>query len=195
MTSLIIISASAGGFTLSTRYCGVAESSDRAGVSEYEVKAAFLLNFIRFIEWPGERERGGDGELVLCIAGEDPFGRALNLIEGKTIRGKKLLINTTHASRSLADCHLLFIPSSEKVRLPSLLKAVRGLPVLTVSETERFAESGGMINFITVNSKVRFEINPDAAQKVGIHISSRLLQLARIVRENRDCAYDEDKTP
>ena len=91
-------------------------------------------------------------------------------------------MNATDSNR-LTSCDILFISSSEKDRLPSIMAALKDLPILTVSEIEGFAQRGGMINFIIVGNKVHFEVNPDAAKQVGIHISSQLLKLARIVTD------------
>lgn len=158
-------------------------SDGKGAVTEYEVKAAFLLNFIRFIEWPDETAGHAGQELFLCIAGKDPFGEALNLIRGKTIRGRTLVIENDDDGSSFSSCHILFLPSSEKERLSSLITAVGDLPVLTVSETEGFVERGGILNFIIVENKIRFEINPDAAKRAGLTISAQLLKLAHIVQE------------
>lgn len=160
-----------------------AAGSDKAALTEYEVKAAFLFNFIKFIEWPDEKAGETGNELVLCIAGEDPFGEVLNRIRGKAVRGRTIVIENRVDQISLAASHILFIPETERDRLPYLMAAVKDRPVLTVSETEDFARGGGMINFITVDNKVRFEINPDAARRAGIQISAHLLKLAYIVKD------------
>jgi hypothetical protein len=179
----IIISAFVGVFLLCVLYSDSAWSSEEITVTEYEVKAAFLLNFIRFVNW-SDRTRGETGnELILGIVGEDRFGKALNLIRGAEIKGKTLVVKNTVDSNSLTSCDILFISSSEKDQLPSIMAAVKDLSVLTVSEIEGFAQRGGMINFIIVGNKIRFEINPDAAKQAGIHISSQLLQLAQIVTD------------
>jgi hypothetical protein len=179
----ILISALLGGFPLFVLLTDFAWSSEEATVTEYDVKAAFLLNFTRFIDWP-DRTGGETGnELILCIAGEDRFGDALNVIKGKKVRGRTIVINKAVDSNNLTSCDILFISSSEKDRLPSLMAALTDRPILTVSEIEGFTRRGGIINFIIVDNKIRFEINPDAAKQVGIHISAQLLQLARIVTD------------
>ena len=183
MALSIIITALVGGFPLFVLLTDCAWSSEESTLTEYDVKAAFLLNFVRFTDW-SDRTRGETGnELILGIAGEDRFGNALNLIRGKKVKGRTLVINNAVDSNNLTNCDILFISSSEKDRLPSLMAALKDLPILTVSEIEGFAQRGGIINFIIVDNKVRFEINPDAAKQVGIHISAQLLQLARIVTD------------
>lgn len=159
----------------------LSEEVDR--ISEYDVKAAFLLNFVRFTDWSARTRGEAGNELILGIAGKNHFGDALNLISGKKIKGRTVVVNSAVDSSNLTECDILFISSSEKDRLSSILASLKDLPVLTVSEIEGFTRSGGMINFIIVGNKVRFEINPDAAKEVGIHISSQLLQLARIVTD------------
>ena len=163
--------------------CNWTLSDEAEGVTEYDVKAAFLLNFVRFTDWSDRARSGTGNELILGIAGEDPFGNALNLIRGVKVKNRTLVIKNAVDSNSLADCDILFISASEKDRLPSLMAALKDLPILTVSEIEGFAQRGGIINFIIVGNKVHFEVNPDAAKHVGIHISSQLLKLARIVTD------------
>jgi hypothetical protein len=177
----IIISAFVGGFPLFVLFSDCAWSSEEVTVTEYDVKAAFLLNFVRFVDWSDRMRGDTDKELILGIAGEDHFGSALNLIRGVKVKNRTLVIKNADDSNSLTSCDILFISASEKDRLPSIMATLKDLPILTVSEIEGFARRGGMINFITVEKKIRFEINPDAAKQVGIHISSQLLQLARIV--------------
>jgi len=179
----IIISAFPGGFRLFVVHPTCAWSSDEVAVTEYDVKAAFLLNFIRFVNWSEQAGGGKGNELVLGIAGKDNFGNSLNLIRGAQIKNRTLVVKNAVDHNSLTSCDILFISSSEKDRLPSLMAALKDLPILTVSEIEGFAARGGMINFIIVENKVRFEINPDAAKQAGINISSQLLQLARIVKQ------------
>ena len=179
----IIISAFVGGFPLFVLFSDCAWSREEVTVTKYVVKAAFLLNFVRFVDWSDRMRGDTDKELILGIAGEDRFGNALNLIRGAKVKNRTLVIKNVVDSNSLINCDILFISSSEKDRLPTLMAALKDLPILTVSEIEGFAQRGGIINFITVGKKIRFEINPDAAKQVGIHISSQLLQLARIVTD------------
>jgi len=179
----IIITALVGGFPLFVLFSDCAWSREEVTVTEYDVKAAFLLNFVRFVDWSDRMRGDTDKELILGIAGEDRFGNALNLIRGAKVKNRTLVIKNVVDSNSLINCDILFISSSEKDRLPTLMAALKDLPILTVSEIEGFAQRGGIINFIIVEKKIRFEINPDAAKQVGIHISSQLLQLARIVTD------------
>ena len=142
---------------------------------EYPVKAAYLYNFVKYVEWPD----GGDGTILICVAGQNPFGTQLDaLVKNERVRGKTLAAETILEPKP--ECDVLFIPKTSTMM--AYLKASAGKPVLTVGEIPRFVELGGIVNFVTDNSnRVRFEINRNAADRVGLRISSRLLQLATIV--------------
>jgi hypothetical protein len=149
---------------------------------EYLIKAAFLYNFLRFVEWPAEVLPEGTGTITVCLVGEDPFGEALESIKGKTVKNKDLVIRRVQALQSLGACQLLFVSSSEKNRLPEIIGAVKGRAVLTVGELEGFTQRGGIVRFLIESNNVRFEINPDVAERMGLKISSRLLNLAKVVK-------------
>ena len=142
---------------------------------EYQVKAAYLLNFTRFVDWP-QGAFGQGSPFTICVAGRNPFGPALEAtLEGETAAGRGL---TSRVVRdAAADCHTLFVPRG--VAAAPYLRSVRAAPVLTVGETEEFLMQGGMIRFVMDNGRIRFEINQDAATRAQLRISSRLLQLAR----------------
>jgi len=157
----------------------------RAGTAlqrEYEIKAAYLYNFINYIEWPAEALPPAGGKITIGILGENPFGEALDPINGKQIKGRTLEVRHVADAKELAQCHILFISASEKQRVAEWLGKVKNARVLTVSEVEGFAERGGIINFISERNKVRFEINHGVARQLGLTISSDLLKLARIVK-------------
>lgn len=155
--------------------------------AEYDVKAAFLYNFTKFVEWPPQAFPPGSSQLKVCVLGDNPFGRSLeSLITGEEVQGRKLQLWQMDILHSPDFCHVLFIGRSERRRIPAILMAVRGSPVLTVSETDGFLEKGGTINFKKQDGKVRFEINPGAAERGGLKMSSKLLRLAtRIYPEPR----------
>jgi hypothetical protein len=147
--------------------------------SEYQIKAAFLFNFAKFVEWPATALPRPTSPLVIGLLGPTPFGEDLaRTIRGKSIDGHPLVIKEFSGPAEVTNCHILFISTSEKKRLPEILAALKGASVLTVGETERFAESGGMINFFLEGTKIRFQINQDAASQVGLKISSKLMSLA-----------------
>ena len=143
--------------------------------AEYEVKAAFLLNFTRFIEWP-PADRPADAPFGLCVLGEDPFGTVLDqLVEGERVDGRRLVVRRVREASN--SCDVLFFPKSESSR--GLSEMRQG--VLTVGESEDFLRQGGMISFIVENRRVRFDINLRAASRAGLQISSKLLNVARKV--------------
>jgi hypothetical protein len=149
---------------------------------EYEVKAAFLYNFIKYTEWPQKAFPTADTALTIGVLGTDPFRNLLDkAVEGKTFNGRKLIVRRFDQNQNFKTCHLLFISSSESGRLSQLLADLRGLSILTVSETEKFAERGGIINFKMIGEKVRFEINNKAAESAGLRISSKLLNVATVI--------------
>jgi hypothetical protein len=149
--------------------------------SEFEVKAAFLYKFASFVEWPHDLETR---PVAICVAGQDPFGGALDrVVKGKSINGREFVIRRLKAGEPVTECHILFISGSERRRVRMALDRVRGVPVLTVGDMPEFCENGGAINFGVADHRVQLEINPNAAERAGLQVSSRLLSLARIVHE------------
>ena len=112
---------------------------------------------------------------------KSPFGGALDSLSGKTVKKRKLVIRQINRVEEMGNCHVLFVSTSEKMHLPNILAAVKNQNVLTVSDMDRFAEAGGIINFITLEDKVRFEINVDAAAQTPLKLSSQLLRVAKLV--------------
>jgi len=167
---------------LARLFCGPNASAESTQNKEYLIKAAFLYNFIKFVDWPSESFKNEADPIKLYILGDDPFGEALETIGDKTVKGRRLVVKRVQRVEEIEGTHLLFISSSEKGRVKQILQSLRDSPVLTISEMERFGQMGGIINFITVEDKVRFEINPEQAEQNKLKISSQLLKLARIVR-------------
>jgi hypothetical protein len=151
---------------------------------EYDVKAAFLYNFAKFVEWPADAFIGEREPITLCILGDDPFGESLEaMVRGETVGGRQILIDRTRRRGELRSCHILFVSRSESQRLPQVLAELRGASVLTVGDTPGFLEAGVLINFTLQDHKVRFGINPRAAERSRLKISSKLLRLAINQRE------------
>jgi hypothetical protein len=148
---------------------------------EYIIKAAFLYNFAKFVDWPGEDFANDESPIILCILGKDPFGELLESIEGKTVKGRRLMIKRLEEIEDLERCHILFISKSEKKNLTQVFDKLAGWSVLTVSDMESFAQRGGIIGLVTEEKKIRFQINVEAAQHRRVKISSKLLKLAQIV--------------
>src|SRR5262249_19706904 len=125
---------------------------------EYQVKAAFLYNFIKFIEWPAGEDAARP--IFVCILGKDPFGEALvNVVRGKTVNARTVDVRKINNVAAAASCQVLFVGSSEIVRTAEISKAVRAWGVLTVGEYPGFLEQGGVVNFLMDGNRVRFQIN------------------------------------
>ena len=150
---------------------------------EYRVKAAFLFHFLQFVEWPANAFPDETSPITLCILGDDPFGPVLDQTVGdKTVGNRRIVIRRCQRIEDAGSCHLLFVSRSEIERLPQILARQQGVSSLTVGETDQFVQLCGIINFTVEEGQVRFEINPNAAQRAGVRISSRLLRLAKVVR-------------
>jgi hypothetical protein len=153
----------------------------QAPPSEYDLKAAFLMNFTKFVEWPPEVFPVATSPITICVLGEDPFGPTLDqMLEGEVVNSRTLAARRIETVPAPRACHVLFLSSSER-DIPQILKAT-GPGVLTVSEVGNFLQSGGMINFVVENRRVRFDINQSAATAAKLRISSQLLKVARVVR-------------
>jgi hypothetical protein len=149
---------------------------------EYRVKAVALLNFTKFTQWPAASFATPKAPLIIGICGDDPFGSALQeAIAGETVNGRPLEIRSVSSDSPIQDCHLLFISRSETARLKRVQELVAGKPILTISELDGFRDSGGMIQFVLHENRVRFDINRAAALQSGLVFSSRLLGVARSV--------------
>jgi hypothetical protein len=153
--------------------------------TEYQVKAAYLSNFGRFVEWRSKAGEGGDERFRVCVLGQDPFGSTLNTaLAGEAIDRVPLEAKRIDTAQEAASCRILFISSSEESQLGTVLTAIAKSSVLTVSDIPQFARRGGMIQFILSGNRVRFEINLSAAQRAGLNLSSELLKLATDVRRS-----------
>lgn len=147
---------------------------------EYQVKAAFIYNFMKFVDWPGEAI-GFPSTITLGILGKDPFGEALDEVEGKTAKGRRVVVVRFRKVEEVRECDVLFVSGSEKGRLPHILKGLQSARVLTVADQEGFCEAGGMINLVSAKSRIVFEINAGAVGRSRLRVSSQLLKLARSV--------------
>lgn len=173
---LLLCALLAGAGTLS------AAPAAPAATPEYQVKAAFLYNFLKFVEWPGDAA-GTPGTISLGILGRDPFGDALDAVHGKVAKGRKVVVLHFRSLEEVKGCDLLFICASEKGRLSQTLKLANNSRMLTVADQDGFCEAGGMINLVFVKNRVGFEVNVAAASRSKLRISSQLLKLARNVFE------------
>jgi hypothetical protein len=150
---------------------------------EYEVKAAYLLNFAKFVEWRPEA-LPADAPLQIGIVGKHAFGRALmDVLRGKFANGHPIVWRQLRWDEPLASCHIVFISASEESHLEQILMGLKQQHVLTVSDIDRFSLRGGMVEFRMVGNRVRFDIHRGPAREAHISISSKLLSVARAVHE------------
>lgn len=149
--------------------------------SEYQLKAAFLLNFGRFTEWP-RTSPSTETPMNLCVVGRDPFGADLDqIVANQSIHGRPIKVVRVSNGAAPRNCQIMFVGSLEKAKLVDLLSEVRQTPTLTVSDVPGFTESGGMIQFFIEGQHIRFSINLQAASDAGLKISSKLLKIAKLV--------------
>lgn len=151
---------------------------------EHAVKAAFIYNFAQFTQWPADAFPSEDSPLILGIIGESsPIEAALQqAVAGKTVNRHPIAVKHLNAVSEVPSTHLLVIPGAGDAHLEEIFKQVADRPIMTVGESDFFPWSGGTIRFITEENKVRFEINPDSAEKAHLKISSKLMKLARIFK-------------
>jgi hypothetical protein len=158
-----------------------AEAQSRP-LTESEIKAGFLFNFTKFVEWPPEAFADPGVPIVLGVLGNNPVTELLiETAAGKTVNGRAVIVQQFKEGQDPRTCHILFVSSSQEKRVPKILERLKGSPILTVSETSGFARSGGMINFIVEGNKVRLEINLDATARARLKISAKVIAVGRLV--------------
>jgi len=151
---------------------------------EYPVKLAFLFNFTKFVEWPTDSFRHAGAPLAICVVGEDPFSTDLEEeLRTRTVGGHPVEIQRLRPTDALNTCHVVFVPVTEKNQAARIVRGLEGSSALTVGESEGFALQGGIINLTVEEHKLRFEVNPVAAERAGLKISSKLLSMAKIIKE------------
>jgi hypothetical protein len=159
---------------------GYAQTSNVDSPTEYQVKAAFLYNFAKFVQWPANAFRSDSSAIIIGILGKDPFGHDLDrMLATENLHGRRFLVLRLRDDQDLKICHILFItPFQAMQRWPKIGGDLEGASVLTIGENEQFAKDGGMIRFVMTGNKVGFEINLETVRKARLQISSRLLRLA-----------------
>ena len=145
------------------------------------LKAAYLYNFAKLTVWPEDSFSEPKLPFILCITGKDELVENIKQLSGKTIHGHPVSIRTLQNGQSPANCHLLYIATSDRQNFPDIIKSVTNLPVLTVSELPYFAYEGGIIELYSDVNRTRFLINPTVALKQGLQISSRLLNMSIVI--------------
>ena len=152
---------------------------------EYRVKAAFLYNFTKFVDWPPRSFAAANAPLQLCVYGSYPFGPDLEkIVSGKSVDNRALQVRRVKQLADTQGCQVIYFGDSEGVRLAAHLQHLQSQAVLTISDDPRFLELGGMVRFLLVNNKVRFEINRSIAERTGLSISSKLLRVAHAVHDD-----------
>jgi hypothetical protein len=150
---------------------------------EYIIKAGFLYNFTQFVDWPSNAFQNAEAPFVIAILGDDPFRAALDTaVAGEKVKGHSIVIERYQNVKDIKNCHILFINHKESTRLKEILPALPSKHILTVSDIPDFATTGGMIRFITKKNKIKLQINLKASKEAELIFSSKLLQVADIVR-------------
>ena len=158
--------------------------------TEYDIKAVFLLNFTRFIEWPASDEAAENRPIVIGVLGDDPFGQGLDhAVRGERVNNRPLVVKRITRLDGPVNCAALFISRSERHRIGEILERLKGQPVLTVSDIPQFAESGGMVGLVSEGGKIRLRINVDVAKAANLAISSKLLRPAQIVSTKKSSRF------
>jgi len=154
--------------------------------SEYELKAMFLYNFPKFIEWLPESFSNDAAPFVVGVLGNDPFSGQLDqMLNGKSLNARTVIVKHFKWGQNLRECQLLFISGSEQKRLGQILESLKGTSVLTVSDINSFCQKGGVIGLELENKKIQFIVNLDTADQARLRISSKLLSLAKRVLGDR----------
>lgn len=186
-TSLWRRRVAAGVMALALALPTPARTETQSPLTEYQVEAAFLYHFAKYVTWPPHAFNGGNEPILIGVLGDDPFGDDLvqTVIRQKPVQGRPLQVLRGRHPAELARCHILFISASEQPRLRQHLEALARArsPALTVGESSDFLDAGGVIRFVIENSKVRFDIDAGNAERAGLVLSSKLLSLARNTRE------------
>jgi hypothetical protein len=160
-----------------------ARPAEEVQLPEYQVKAALLLNFVRYTDWPATAFADARSPYVVAVTGRDPFGKDLEkAFEGKTNKGRAFVLKRVSNEQEMRACHLLFVSSSERRRSREMLEKIKGAPVLTVGESSDFLDQGGVINLLLKNGSVPFEINLEPARIARLKLDANLLAVAVSVR-------------
>jgi hypothetical protein len=158
--------------------------AQNAKPTDYQVKAVYLYNFGRFVEWPAKLG-GAQGPFTICVLGPDPFGQTLDtILAGETISGRNVVAKRISSPQDSVDCRIVFMSSKEESSLNRVIETINKQGALTVSDMPQFTDHGGMIQFVAEGKKIRFEVNLTAAQRAGLTMSSDLLKVATAVRKN-----------
>ncbi len=163
-----------------------AGAADTAAITrEYEIKAAFLYNFTKFIEWPQQSFPDANAPIVIGVLGDSPGQPALlQFVKDRRINGRAIVVRRVESAQEASATQLLFVATGQEARFEQLQAAISAIPVVTVGESQAFVSDGGAINFVLEGDKVRFEVNTTSADHAGVKISAQLLKLATTVRRS-----------
>jgi hypothetical protein len=153
--------------------------SAQTTLTETQAKAAFILNFARYIEWPASAFASREAPVVACVVGRDTLGPALSALEGRPVQGRPLKVRRGVVPDDTRGCHVVFIGEAEERRIVPVLRALAGQPILTVSDTEHFIDIGGAIGIVAGDDRLQFEVNRTAIDQAQLKASANLLKLAR----------------
>jgi len=155
------------------------DAAENEAPTETEVKAAMIYNFAQFVEWPENEPKAPPSSFVIGVFGEDPIEMSLeDTLKGESFENRAVQVRHLAKPNDAKACDILFVSQSQRRRTPEILEAIRGSSTLTIGDSEDFVAMGGMIAFMKQGNRVRFQINPDAAARAGLKISSKLLRLA-----------------
>jgi hypothetical protein len=172
------------GLLLSTNFSVQVQAQD-GPLPQYQVKSAFLYNFAKFIQWPPDRFERPDSPIVIGVIGNNPFGEYLEALRGKPIGTHEIVIEKVENAEQARKCHVLFVGEKGK-KAANIIQKLDRAEVLTVTdEMDEFQDVGAVVNLVTSDKHVHFEINVDAAQRAQLKINSSLLNLAKIVRDGK----------
>jgi hypothetical protein len=164
---------------------GAADGAAAAPARECEIKAAFLYNFTKFVDWPAQTFANADAPIVIGVLGDSPCLQALErLVKDRKVNGRTIVVRRIASADEARVTHMLFVGSERETQFAALEPALHSLPVLTVGESPGFATLGGAIDFVPQGDKIRFEINIDAAEQAGLKISAQLQKLATVVHRS-----------
>jgi hypothetical protein len=187
LQAIIQVFAALNIMTFAFLFCSSSLSAqDAPTASEPEIKAAFVFNFARFIEWPVDSFAGTDAPFVVGVLGDDPVSNDLTrLYSAKTVSSRSFRIRKLAHGQDLRGCQILFIGASEKKEALAILQSLRGTSVLTIGDTEGFIRQGGAVRFFILDGRMRFEINLDATARAKLNVSSKLLGVAWVTTDER----------
>lgn len=168
-------------------FMGIQTYSETLFGPEYQIKAAFIYNFAKFIEWPEEiLNRNNNNSVTLCIIPDNPESDIFFSLNNRTVGGKRMEVKKISNIKDIDGCHILFVDSTDKAFIKECLKGIKDRSILTVGHFKGFIREGGIINFFTEEGKLRFEVNLNAAKNSGIKLGSQLLMSAEIVTSDKE---------